>query len=132
MEWFKKNKKNVKNHKFYFRVKSSEEIILEEMQKFKFYANPINRSIFRLSENAKPFVRKCCLPKKIEREIANDTVKERKIFSCSKAFSAKPLPNFTLFEVKKSSRLLTVPVSPKLKTKSRSVSYRNKMLNNIH
>ena len=37
-------------------------------------------------------------------------------------FKAKVIPNFTLLEVKKSNRSLTVPKSPQLKTKARSVN----------
>ena len=37
-------------------------------------------------------------------------------------FYAKPLPQFSFKEIKKSSNKLTIPASPKLKTKSRSVS----------
>jgi hypothetical protein len=39
----------------------------------------------------------------------------------SSKFKAKPLPNFIPLEVKKSSKELTQPISPKLITKSRSL-----------
>ncbi len=43
-------------------------------------------------------------------------------------FKARVLPNFTYLEVKKSNKSLTVPKSPELKTKERSVSkFKNKL-----
>jgi hypothetical protein len=44
----------------------------------------------------------------------------------SSSFKAKPVPNFTFLEVKKSSHVLTTPKSPPLMTKSRSMHKLNK------
>lgn len=128
-----KNKKKLQNI-LNFRLKSSEEIILEEMKRYKFSANPLNKNIFKsnstntLINQNKPKENQKAIPHYITKKREDIILKNFKSCQILKTkqkningFKAKPLPNFTPIEVKKSTKMLTVPLSPGLKTKSRSL-----------
>lgn len=88
------------------KILSTEELILEECKKYKFKALPINKSLFsHLRTNSKSVSKRYAKSMKIKH----------------KSFTATPLPSFTTMEVKKSHRLLTIALSPKLHTKERSI-----------
>lgn len=88
------------------KILSTEEMILEECKKYKFKALPINKSLFsHLRTNSKSVPKRYAKSMKIKH----------------KSFTATPLPSFNAMEIKKSQRLLTVAISPKLHTKERSI-----------
>jgi hypothetical protein len=153
-------------------LKTSEELILEEMSKFKFKAKPCNKDLFQNkvssnSVNETEDVKMCdangikeVVPIAEIDESANDNQeinlkpvipRERKTlpnlnssrpvskdrFSCKEnmlqkeksssdqeekfVFKARPMPEFTLKEVKRSTCNLTIPNPPKLTTTKKSL-----------
>jgi hypothetical protein len=100
------------------------------MKKYKFSANPLNKNLFK-SNSTNTIIK----PKdNNNKTIPNYVTKKREEIqnykscisrpikqNCLSLFKAKPLPTFTPTEVKKSTIMLTIPLSPTLKTKSRSL-----------
>lgn len=93
------------------KVKSTEELILNEFKKHKFKAKPISKSLFSQRSNITYLFRQ----KKYNQ------VKENNSNSYCHKFKASPLPSLSVMEVRRSERPLTIAQSPRLRTKERSI-----------
>jgi hypothetical protein len=115
---------------------TSEERILEEISKYKFEAKPIKKGLFvkgkilrsrnkeeredKLSEKTfSTIIQKINLQINCRESFETLVNKDENSVKKANKFKAKPVPSFPKLEFEKSQKALTIPISPKVGTKSK-------------